>query len=571
MANTIRIKRRASGAAGSPASLQNAELAFNEVDDVLYYGKGSGGVGGAATTVEAIGGKGAYVSLTGAQTVSGDKTLSGAVDLTGTFKIGGTTVTSDASEINKLDGVTAGTASAGKVLIVDSNKDINLDGGDLTAQNVVVVGDLTVQGTTTTVSSTVVEVADKNLVLGKVASPSDVTADGGGLTLKGSTDKTFNWVDSSDSWTSSEHLDLASGKELKINGTSVLSSSALGSGVTSSSLTSVGTLSSGTWSATTIAIAKGGTGETSAQSAINALSQVSGASNEYVLTKDTASGNAVWKAAAGSSVFNDAEIQALAGLTSAADALPYFTGSGTATTTTLTSFGRSLIDDSNSSDARTTLGLVIGTDVQAFDSELSALAGLSSAADKLPYFTGAGTAGLADFTSFARNLVDDADAAAMRTTLGLVIGSDIQGYDAELSALAGLSSAADKLPYFTGVGTAAVATFTSFGRSLVDDASASDARTTLGLAIGSDVQAYDLELSALASVTSAADALPYFTGSGTATVTTLSSFGRSLIDDADASAARTTLGLSSMAQQASSNVSITGGSISGIELDGGTF
>ena len=62
MANTIRIKRRASGNAGAPASLQNAELAFNEVDNILYYGKGTGGSGGTATTAEAIGGSGAYLT-----------------------------------------------------------------------------------------------------------------------------------------------------------------------------------------------------------------------------------------------------------------------------------------------------------------------------------------------------------------------------------------------------------------------------------------------------------------------------------------------------------------------------
>lgn len=75
MPNTIRIKRRASGNAGAPASLQNAELAFNEVDDVLYYGKGTGGAGGTATTVEAIAGKGAFVATTGTQTISGLKTF----------------------------------------------------------------------------------------------------------------------------------------------------------------------------------------------------------------------------------------------------------------------------------------------------------------------------------------------------------------------------------------------------------------------------------------------------------------------------------------------------------------
>lgn len=77
MANTLRIKRRASGAAGAPASLANAELAYNEVDDVLYYGKGNSG--GNATTIEAIAGKGAVVTLTGDQTIGGNKTFSSTI------------------------------------------------------------------------------------------------------------------------------------------------------------------------------------------------------------------------------------------------------------------------------------------------------------------------------------------------------------------------------------------------------------------------------------------------------------------------------------------------------------
>jgi phage-related tail fiber protein len=96
MPNTLRIKRRATGATGAPASLQNAELAFNEVDNTLYYGKGTGGAGGSATTVDAIGGSGSFATLTTAQTISGAKTFTGANDL-GASTTATTQTTSDSS------------------------------------------------------------------------------------------------------------------------------------------------------------------------------------------------------------------------------------------------------------------------------------------------------------------------------------------------------------------------------------------------------------------------------------------------------------------------------------------
>ena len=132
---------------------------------------------------------------------------------------------------------------------------------------------------------------------------------------------------------------------------------------------------------------------------------------------------------------------------------------------------------------------------QPLDATLAALAGLATGADKLPYFTGVDAASLTVLTAFARTLLDDANAAAALTTLG--VSTFIQG--------------------------------------LLNDADAATARATLG------AQASDATLTALAGLATAADKLPYFTGADVATVTGLTAFARTLLDDADAAAARSTL------------------------------
>jgi hypothetical protein len=121
------------------------------------------------------------------------------------------------------------TASASFDLINANATTVNFAGAATTLNvgnasgTVTIAGNLTVNGTTTTINSTVVSVDDINVILGDIASPTDSTANGGGLTLKGLTDKTWNWVSSTAAWTSSEHIDLASTKVIKIAGTQVLS------------------------------------------------------------------------------------------------------------------------------------------------------------------------------------------------------------------------------------------------------------------------------------------------------------------------------------------------------------
>ena len=178
----------------------------------------------------------------------------------------------------------------------------------------------------------------------------------------------------------------------------------------------------------------------------------------------------------------DVELAALAGLTSAADALPYFTGSGTASTTTLTSFMRTVLDDTDATTARATLGLTIGTHVQAYDADLAAIAGLTSAANKGITFTGAGTAATYDLSAFALTFLDDADASTVRTTLGLAIGTNVQAYDADLASWAGVTRA-------SGFDTFAASPTSANLRALLTDEVGTGAAYFIGGALGTPASA----------------------------------------------------------------------------------
>jgi len=477
MANTIRIKKRAAGgASGSPSSLAPSELAYSEVDNILSYGFGDAG-GGNASSVISIAGSGAYCTLTGNQTLSGNKTFTGTVNLSGATLSGNTTF----------------------------------------SNNLTVTGDLNVQGTTTTIDSQTLDVTDKNITLGNVTTPTDVTADGGGISLLGATTKTFNWINSTDSWTASEHIDLASGKEFKIAGTSVLSGSALGSGVTGSSLTSVGTIATGVWNGTTIGRAHGGTGLTAAPSngqlligngSGYALSTLTAGSN---ITITEGSGTISIASAGGASVAAGDGIDVVGSTVSldlkangglVIESTEACVDLGASSITGTLAIGDGGTGATSDSAARTALGLAIGTNIQAFDQGLADIAGL--AVTDGGFIVGDGS-----------NFVLETGATA-RTSIGA------QTLAADLTNLSSCQSGA----------SAALAALTSTEVAILD---------------GATVTTTELNI---------------IDGNTAATATTLATADRMVINDAG-----------TMVQVALSDLVtfMENGAVSGFEVNGGTF
>lgn len=165
---------------------------------------------------------------TGSISTGGSLTTGGINIATGSAFNGTVAIATGAGTVNKTINIgTASTSGTTAITIGSSSgatSTVTLNGTVSTSSNLTVGGNLTVNGTTTTINSTTVNVDDILIELGAVASPTDVTAEGGGVSLLGATNKTITWSATGNNWTSSENWNIANTKTFKINNTSVLSS-----------------------------------------------------------------------------------------------------------------------------------------------------------------------------------------------------------------------------------------------------------------------------------------------------------------------------------------------------------
>ena len=427
MASTLRIRRRITGSGGAPGSLKNAELAYNEIDNILYYGKGDIG-DGTATSIIQIGGAGAFATTTyvdatfakvGASNTFASgftNTFAGTLNISGTFQLYGVSVSASATEINTLNGVTAGTGSASKALVLDSSRNI---------ENINRLTATTLQnasaGATFTVSSA-------GAITGASLTAASVNI-GSGSFQASSASATFTTTLQSASFSTSGTGNITAGGDLIATGNAYANTNKkLATEDYVNSVQQGLDVKQSVRAATTTAITLFGT---------QTVDGVALAVGNRVLVKNQANEttNGIYVVAAGTwlrAADADSNAEVTAGLFTfvaegtknsdsgwilvSNDAIDL--GSTNLTFTQFTGTGQITIDAA--STASVTDGLEKDGNQLRLDIRLKRLANLTGVtSDKLIYVSGTDTFATTSFTSTARTLVSGADAAAMRTTLGL--------------------------------------------------------------------------------------------------------------------------------------------------------
>lgn len=492
MNNTIKIKRRLTGAAGAPSSLSNGELAFNEVDSVLYYGVGDDGNGN-ATSIISIAGSGSFVNLTSAQSIAGVKTFSSSPVVP--------TPTTNGQAANKTYVDTAVAASV--VSFNGRTGAITLLASDIPSITASKISDFNTQVRTNRLDQMAVPLADVSLNSYKITNLLDPVNPQDAATRA--------YVDSIAQGLSPKNsVRVASSVPVTIS-----SPGATVDGVTLSTLDRVLLFGQSTPSENGVYVFNGSSSAMTRSSDADTAAELLSA---YVFVQE------------GSYADSGFVMTTNAPITVGSTALSWsqFSGAGQITA------GAGLTKTGNTIDVVANNGIAAAADSIGLTGQALALHNLAT--NGVIVRTGAATVAARTMSTSGTGIsISNGDGIAGNPTVSLTTA---------LSSIGSLTPAADRLPYYSGTSTAALATFTAYGRSLVAVADAATARTTLGLGTIATQSASNVAITG-GSVNS--------------------------ISSSNGSFSNVTISSGTISGVTLSSIAITSGTIDNISLDGGSF